>query len=717
MEAGLQLESRIGRSLGPIPFYLSRPIRLIQKYDRENVRQDVIAGITVAVILLPQAIAFALVAELPPQMGLYAAVIGAIIGALWGSSNQAHTGPTNAISLLVLSALSTGFSPGSADFVLAAGILAVMVGLFQLIMGLARLGVLINFVSHSVIVGFATGAGLLIAIRQIGPLLAIESSGHNLVESILHIVETVPTLHQETAILGIGAIVVVFSLRKISRKIPAALIAMIGASLVVFLFSLDEAGVAVIGELPASLPPLADLPLLDLDFIARLSSGALAVGAIGLVETLAISRSISTQTGQRLDSNQEFVGQGLANIAAGFFSGYPVAGSFSRSAVNHNAGARTPVAALFSSAFVLIALFTLAPLGALLPRAALSGVLIVVAVGMINTKEIARIWRGTRGDAVIMLVTFLGTMFLEIAFAVLLGILLSFALYIMRTSSPRVHHVLPDKDFKHFLYQPDKPSCPQLAVIDILGDLYFGAVNHVEETILHHLEGNPDQRFLLIRMHNVNHCDFSGIHMLENVVKVCRDKDGDVFMVRVSYPVKRLMETTGFIDYFGEDHFLSEEEAIGHIFHHVLDPAVCIYECPYRAFKECQNLPKHFYPQAIAFYDAGIIERDIDMIDPHRLREMIKAGHKPPVIFDVREPREFKKGRIPQAALKPLPMLLSNVTEIPDDRQVIFVCRSGRRSRLAAHVLKEQGRKNIHILKGGMQAWESAGLLEAIDNE
>jgi SulP family sulfate permease len=314
-----------------------------------------------------------------------------------------------------------------------------------------------------------------------------------------------------------------------------------------------------------------------------------------------------------------------------------------------------------------------------------------------------------------MLVTFLGTLFLEIAFAVLLGILLSFALYIMRTSAPRVHHVLPDKNFKHFLYQPEKPSCPQLAVIDILGDLYFGAVNHVEEIILKHFEQHPDQRFLLIRMHNVNHCDFSGIHMLENVVKICRDRDGDVYMVRVSIPVKRLMDSTGFTDFLGEDRYLSEEEAIGFLFHHVLDPATCIYECPIRAFKECQNLPKHFYPQAISFYEAGLVDQQCETINPFDLKEMIKGGLDSPLIFDVREPREFRKGRIPQARLKPLPLLLSDISDIPVDQSVVFVCRSGRRSRLAAHILKERGCKKVLVLSGGMLAWESCGLLEAVD--
>lgn len=715
MDTSLRSHVNLKQSLGPIPHYLSRPIHLVKKYDRGNFRNDIVAGLTVAVILLPQAIAFSLVAELPPQMGIFAAVVGSIVGALWGSSDQALTGPTNALSLLVLSSLATGFQPGTTEFIVAAGLLAVMVGLFQLVMGLARLGVLINFVSHSVIVGFATGAGFLIAIRQVVPLLGLEVPRSNLFDTIVGIFRTLPSFHRETAVLGVGTIILVYTLKRINRRIPSSIIALVVASTVVFLFHLNQSNVDVIGKLPASLPPLAKLPLFDLGFITRLSSGALAVGAIGLVQTMAIARSMSNATGQRIDSNQEFVGQGLANIVAGFFSGYPVSASFSISAVNQNAGAKSPLASVFTGFFVLVALFTLGSLGAFLPRAALSGVLIVVAVGIINKKEILRIWRGTRGDAVIMLVTFLGTLFLAIEFAVLVGILLSFALYIMRTSTPRVHHVLPDESFKHFLYQPDKPSCPQLAVVDILGDLYFGAVNHVEETILSQFEQNPEQRFLLIRMHNVNHCDFSGIHMLENVVKYCRDMAGDVFMVRVSYQVEHLMETTGFNEFLGQDHYLSEEEAIGYIFHHVLDPATCIYECPYRAFKECQNLPKHFYPHAIAFYESKLLDRPFATIDPQQLRELMAGGLEKPLIYDVREPREFKKGRIPQAALKPLPMLLTDLSDIPTDRQVIFVCRTGRRSRLAAHVLEQRGCKQVLILKGGMLAWESAGLLEAVE--
>ena len=593
----LSVEKPLLTNLKHIPFYFSKPVRLFQSYDRSNLRPDLIAGLTVAVILLPQALAFALIAELPPQMGIYAAVVAAIIGGLWGSSNQVHTGPTNAISLLVLSALLAVATPGTAEFIIAAGLMAVMVGVFQLVMGLARLGVLVNFVSHSVIVGFTAGAGVLIAINQLRPLLGLDFTSHNLLETVGGVVLSLVNVHWITAALGLGTMAGIVVMRKLNPKLPGALISMAIASMLVFIFDLDQKGVAVIGELPQNLPPLADLPLLDLRFISRLSTGALAVGAIALVETTAISRSIASHTGQRLDSNQEFVGQGLANIGVGFFSGYPVAGSFSRSAVNFKAGARSPFSAIFSGIFVLIAMFTLAPLAAYLPRTALAGVLIITAYGMIDRAEIVRILKGTRSDALIMVVTFLGTLLLHIEFAVLLGILVSFALYIMKTSFPRVFPVLPDETFRHFTpQQADQASCPQLGIIKISGDLYFGAVSHVEETIHQQLAENPGQRFLLLRMEGVNQCDFSGVHMLEAVRHSCKERGGDLYFVKLQQPVYKVMKSTGFYDELGDDHFLTEENAISYLFHRALDPAVCIYECPVRVFKECQNLPKRTLP-------------------------------------------------------------------------------------------------------------------------
>ena len=701
--------------LGPMAHYLAEPARLLRGYERVNLRPDLMAGLTVAVILLPQAIAFALIAELPPQMGLYAAVIGGLAGALWGSSNQIHNGPTNAISLLVLSTLSSTAVPGTPEYIMAAAVLALMAGLFQLFLGLARLGVLVNFVSHSVIVGFASGAGVLILIKQIAPLLGLNVSGHNTLETALGIVTHVPESHLLTAAIGIGTVIFLVIMRRINPNLPAALMAMVIASLLVFLLDMGRQGVAVIGSLPSGFPPLTDLQNLDLELIRSLLTGAIAVGAIGLVETTAISKSVAAQTRQRLDSNQEFVGQGMANALSGLFSGYPVAGSFSRTAVNFRAGAKTRMAAIMASLFVLVSMQVLGPFASYLPRSALAAVLIVTAYRMIDQAEIRRILRGSTGDAVIMVVTFLGTLFLEIETAVLIGILLSFMRYVMRSSTPRVHAVTPDETFKHFGYDPERDHCPQLGVVEILGTLYFGAVNYVEDFILDHAAQHPEQRYLLLRMRNVNNCDFSGIHMLESVVRTYRERGGDVFLVRVSYRVRQHMEKTNFDEHLGLDNFLDEDAAISNLFYRVLDPAVCVYECPVRVFKECQNLPKRLDLVGLLPGQLDLPE-GVEFIAPSDLWAKLHDDPEKdaPVVVDVREPREYRRGHIAEARSVPLPLVSTIQETLSKDRPIVLACRTGRRSRRAACALAAEGHTNITILDGGMLAWQSSGLLEAI---
>ncbi len=717
MVANLGQRVNLVNWLQPTLFYLKRPLRMFQTYDRANLRSDLIAAVTVAVIALPQGIAFAVIAELPPEMGIYATVVGGIIGALWGASNQLQNGPANAISLLVAASLVNIATPGTQEFLLAAGLLAVMVGVFQLLLGLFRLGVLVNFVSHSVIIGFAAGAGILIVIKQLSPLLGVSFSTANPIAAAQGLIASFPNIHIPSVIIGVVTMLVVILLPRVNRSIPGPLVGIVLASAIVFVFNLDDAGVALIGELPRSLPPLVSLPLFDFELVSRLTAGALAVGAIGLVQTTAIARSISAQTGQRLDSNQEFVGQGIANIFAGFFSGYACAASFSRTAVNFKTGAKTPFSSIFSSIFVLIAVFALAPLTAYLPIAALAGVIIPIAYGLVDRVEIARIWKGAKGDAFIMVLTLFGSLFLDIQFAVLLGIMLSLILYIVRTSTPRVYAVLPDANYKHFVYRPDVPTCPQLGVIDILGDLYFGAVNHVEELILAQAEQHAEQRFLLIRMNHVNHCDFSGIHMLESVMRVFRDRGGDVFLVRVSSPVSQLMQSTGFDAMLGHDHFLDEDQAIEHLFHRILDPVICIYECPLRVYKECQNLPKQVDLIGIP-HESDVPSEHIFSITPEELWRLqhVDTAVAPPYVIDVREPREFKRGHVPDSHSVPLSTIFLDTVKFPGDRQIVVVCRSGRRSRRAAYALQHMGVLHVSILAGGILAWEAAGLLEAIDS-
>jgi SulP family sulfate permease len=695
--------------------YFYRPVQLFRTYKRSNLRADIIAGLTVGIVALPQAIAYAMIAELPPQYGLYAAVLTSIIGALWGSSHHLNTGPTNTISLLVLATLLPLAEVGSEKFLLAAGLMAVMVGIFQITLGIARMGVLVNFVSDYLIIGFTAGAGVLIGMTQLRHLLRLDIASHaSLITTIGELLAHMNEVHWFSLILGLGVLVIIVILKSFTPKLPAALLGMIISAVIVGGLQLDKAGVKVVGKISRSLPPLVDLPLFDLDLIGQLSMGALAVGAISLVESVAISRSIASQSGQQLDSNQEFIGQGLANLVSGFFSGFAVSGSFTRTAVNYAAGAKSSVATIISGIFILISMLVFAPLAAFLPRAALASVLLVTAYGMIDRAEIARIWRGARGDAAIMVITFVATLLFPLQFAVLTGILISFAIYIMGTSVPRVVPVMPADNYSHFAPRPEVRPCPQLAILDIFGDLYFGAASHIEEAIRNHLEAHPTQRFLLLRLFSVDHIDISGVHALESIVRALRQRGGDVFMMRTQVPVLDIFKSTGFYDYLGEDHFLSYGDAIGHIFNRILDPTICIYECEARVFKECMNLPRPEKLPVESTLPMEIPPGKVKKISPLDLWDVLHKRTSP-IVVDIREPREFQRGHIPQAKSIPIFKLISDTSQIPQIRDVVLVCRSGRRSTRAIYVLNKHGFNNIRILEGGMLAWENAGLLEAID--
>ena len=695
---------------------LLKPINLFRGYQRADFQPDLIAGLTVAILLLPQAIAYALIAELPAEMGLYTAIMSAIVGGLWGSSHHLHTGPTNATSLLVLGTLLAVAQPGDPRFLTAAATLTVMVGLFRFFLGLGRLGVLVNFVSDSVVIGFTAGAAVLIAVNQVRHLLRLDlPSSPGLITTVQGIVTHLDQTHLPTLALGSGVIALLIILLLVNPKLPGPLIAMLTAAAGVALFSLPELGVQTIGEIPRSLPPFSPPALPSMAMIAELSSGALAVGALGLVEAISTARAISGFSGQRLDSNQEFVGQGLACLVCGFFSGYTPSGSPSRSVVNFRSGAKTQMAGVFSGLIVLAVTLVAGPLTRFLPRTALAGVLIFTAFRMVDRAEVARIWRSTRGDSLILILMTAGTLLLPLHFAVLAGILASFAVYVIRTSVPRVVSIKPDEHFRHLVPNSPQPDCPELAIFDVLGDLYFGAVNHVESTILEHAKNHPTQRLLLIRMRDVHHLDISGVHVLESLARAWRDRGGDMYLTWLRQPVRDRMQRTGFIDYLGEDHFLELDDAVSYLFYHAIDPAICIYECPVRTFRECQNLPKRALPEEIRLHG----DADYDDTPTIKAQQLWNELHRdqPPFIVDVREPREFARGHIPNARLIPLPKLIKEKPDLPQDGKVVFVCRGGRRSTRAAHLMQHLGQANAYALEGGMLAWETAHLLEAVDEE
>lgn len=695
--------------------YFTHPLEILRNYDRADLVPDAMAGLTVAVVLLPQSFIYAIIAGMPPITGIYTAIIGAIVGALWGSSRYAQSGPTNTHSLLTFAVAATLALPGSPEYLTVVGLLALMVGTFKLLVGLTRLGLLAVFVSDAVVVGFTAGAGILIAINQVPILLGLHfKRGANLIATLITIGKHLPETHIPSLILGGTVIILILIMGRIKRHLPAAFIVMVLATVVVGIFHLDRIGLAIIGDLPRGLPPLADIPFTDWHLIGKLMMGAVAVGAIGLVQTTSMTRALAAQTGQRVDSNQEFVAQGLANITSGLFSGFLVTTSFNRSALNLQAGARTQIAALFSGIFVLIAMLILAPYAAWLPRTALAGLLMVISYRMIDKVEIKRLLRGGRGDAWIMMITFIGALLLPLEFAVLAGIALSLARYILRTSTPHVMSVLPDEKYRHFVEANECSACPQLGVLEIRGDLYFGAASHVEEEILANMQRHPDQYYLLLRMQNVQLIDIGGIRMLESVVRKYRALGGDVFFVKVRGQVLERMQTLGFEHGVGEDHFLEEDEAISTIFYHVMDPAVCIYECEVRAFAECQNLPRPDDHLALPT-PTGMESETFAMVSPSQLTAELHSP-SPPMIIDVREPYEFRHGHIPQAQNMPLPRVLRGQAPLPPDSEIVLVCRTARRSRRAAAALKQQGYQHVHILDGGMTRWEAEQYLQAIDD-
>jgi SulP family sulfate permease len=704
--------------LREILLFFLRPVEIVRTYRKEDFRPDFIAAMTVAFIMLPQAIAYAMIAELPPQTGLYAAIVASIIGSLWGSSYQLHTGPTNAASLLVLSSLITIAAPGSPEYIAAAGLMAVLVGVVRLLMGIAKLGVLVNFVADSVIVGFTAGAGILIGANQLRHLLRLDIvSMPSFTETVLAIMANITSTHWPSFLVGVGTVGLIILLKKVRPKWPGPLMAMIAATAAVGIFGLDEQGVKVLGELPRNLPPLAEIPLNDWELINEMSTGVLAVSLIGLIEAMSIARSIAGQSGQRLDSNQEFVGQGLANIATGFLSGYTCSGSFTRSAVNYEAGARTALAAPISGLLVLLAMLIFGSLAAYLPRAAVAGILLVTVVRMVKVEQVKEIWRTSAGDTMIMIATLLATLFLPLEFAVLAGVMVAFIRYVAKTSTPNVRSMVPDTEFDHYTYEPEAEVCPQLGVLSIEGSLYFGATAHVEDALRSNLEEYPEQRFLLLRMQRVNLCDVSGLHMLETIVRLYRQREGDVFMVGVRAAVWEKMQASGFDKTLGVDHFLSTERAVEHIFYNVLDPGVCIYDCPIRVWKECQTLPKS---QRDVNLPSGIIvplSAVIPTITPTSTWEKLARGENgvKPLVIDVRERSEFEGGHIPQVRLVEMPHLLNKSTILPQDREIILVCRSGRRSTQVTYALQEDGYQKVFNMDGGMIAWQAAGLPVVIE--
>lgn len=571
-------------------------LRWWPRVDARSLKADAMAGLIGAVIVLPQGVAFATLAGLPPAYGLYAAMVPAVVAALFGSSWHLVSGPTNAISLVVFATLSPLAEPGSADYIGLALTLTLMVGLLQLGMGLARLGQLVNYISHTVVVGFTAGAALLIIASQVRNFFGLAiPRGSTFFGTLGEFLSRLGEIQPAVLAVALATLLTGIAVRRWWPKLPYMIVAMLVGSLVAYglnqYFGAEATGIATVGALPGALPGLT-APRFDADTWRHLFGIALAVTVLGLTEAVSISRSIATRSGQRIDGNQEFIGQGLSNLLGGFFSAYPSSGSFNRSGLNYEAGARTPLAAVFSAGFLVLVLLAVAPLAAYLPTASMAAVLFLVAWGLFDFHHIGTILRTSRSEAAVLVVTFAATLVLHLEMAIVAGVLLSLILYINRTARPTLRSLLPDSvdPARRFVQRPaGMPECPQLKILRVEGSLYFGATNHLAEYLHHLQEHHPQQKHLLLMARSMNFVDVSGAELLATEARRRRAAGGALHFHGLREGASRMLAKEPFAAAIGADAIHpSKRAAIANIFDR-LDHEVC-RQCRARVFEECAGV-------------------------------------------------------------------------------------------------------------------------------
>ena len=554
-----------------------------------TLKADAMAGLTGAIIVLPQGIAFAEIAGMPPIYGLYTAMITPIVAALFGSSKHLISGPTTAISLVIFSAVSAMATPKSGEFIALVLIITLLAGIFQFILGLARMGTLVNYVSHSVVIGFTAGAAILIATSQLKHVLGIDVPGGSFVEKWQHLIGGISEANLYVLLIAMVTLITAVLLKKYLPKVPNLLLAMIVGGVLTYYLDGAAHGVALVGELPSQLPPF-EIPGLNLASFEHLASNAFAIALLGLIEAVAIGRSIASKSHQRIDGNQEFIGQGLSNIVGSFFSCYAGSGSFTRSGVNYSAGAKTPMAAIFAAVMLMLILLLVAPLTAYLPIPAMGGIILMVAYNLIDWHGIKHIFKASRRETVVFSITLLATLFLELEFAIYLGVIFSLIFYLQATSNPRVVTVAPDQsDKKRSFVNVERipvKTCPQLRVCRIDGPLYFGAVSKVADDLSEML--GMEEKHLLIVANGISLIDMSGAELFVQQAELWKNQGGKIYICSLRLQARNFLERGGYKKSIGEDAFFeTKEEAINEIYNR-LNKDICAL-CEQRIFLECNK--------------------------------------------------------------------------------------------------------------------------------
>lgn len=531
----------------------------IRTYDRADLGRDAAAGLTTAVMLVPQAMAYAMLAGLPPIVGLYASMAPLVLYAIFGTSRQLAVGPVALDSLLVAASVGAIAAAGTTAYVAYAVLLAAMVGAVQLAMGVLRLGFVVNFLSLPVISGFTSAAALIIGASQLQHLLGISMPRSNQVHEILaSAVARLHAAHLITLAIGVGGMVLLMTLQRLAPRLPRALVVVALGSLAVWVLGLHERGVAIVGQVPSGLPAPA-LPVWDAAVVRDLIPAALTIALVAFMEAISVAKAFARRNRYAIDANQELIGLGAANLGAALFHGYPVTGGFSRTAVNAQAGARTQVAAIITATVVVVTLLLFTPLFYYLPKAVLAAIIMTAVIGLIDVAEVRRLYRVSRPDLGLLLITFAATLALGIQVGIGVGVAASLAWFVYKANRPHVAVLgrLPGttvyRNVKRF---SEVETFAGTLILRVDAPVFFGNIDFVKQT-LSELEDDLEAplRTVIMDAGGIGNMDASAIDALHEIADEYRTRGVMLLFAGVTGPVRDLMARSGFRDHLGADHF------------------------------------------------------------------------------------------------------------------------------------------------------------------
>ncbi len=560
--------------------------------NRQTLTADLIAGLTGAVLVLPQGVAYAFIAGLPPEYGLYTAIVASVIASLFGSSWHLVSGPTAALSIVVMSVASGIGESDPQQYVGAVLTITLLAGLMQLALGLLRLGSLVNFISHTVVIGFTAGAAILIGASQLKHLFGIAvPNGVSFIQGLAQLFSQLADANPYSLAIGLTTLLTAVLIRRLNRSWPHLMIGMIAGGLACLIIDGAARGVAMVGALPGTLPQLS-MPDLSPSTLQALTSGAFAIALLGLIEAVSIARSIAIRSHQQIDGNQEFIGQGLSNIIGSFFSCYASSGSFTRSGANYDAGARTPMAAIFAAAILAAILLTVPGITAFLPLPAMAGAILLIAWNLIDFHHISQIIRSSRNEAIVLAVTFLATLFIELEFAIYIGVFLSLAMYLRRTSKPTVMEVAPNPGHPRRqirnIQRYALDQCPQLKIIRIDGSLFFGAIDHIQQRIRALTREGSGTNVILVIGKGINFIDVAGAEMLIQEAQRLQKRGGKLIFSSLKGTVIDELRANGYLEKIGEELFYDSPQAALDDTVQALNQNTCDH-CEHRIFRECAS--------------------------------------------------------------------------------------------------------------------------------